>query len=51
MQNPLYPVFIKLHQLEMLIVGAGEVGYEKIALFDCEESMPKKRKKEKKEKS
>lgn len=33
MQNPLYPVFIKLHQLEMLIVGAGEVGYEKLSFI------------------
>ena len=33
MQNPLYPVFIKLHQLEMLIVGAGEVGYEKMSFI------------------
>ncbi len=30
MQNPLYPIFLKLHQLEMLIVGGGEVGYEKL---------------------
>ncbi len=29
-QNPLYPIFLKLHQLNMLIVGAGEVGYEKL---------------------
>ena len=29
-QNPLYPIFLKLHQLSMLIVGAGEVGYEKL---------------------
>lgn len=28
--NPLYPVFLKLHKLRMLIVGAGEVGYEKL---------------------
>lgn len=28
--NPLYPIFLKLHELEMLIVGAGEVGYEKL---------------------
>ncbi|MEM6318451.1 MAG: bifunctional precorrin-2 dehydrogenase/sirohydrochlorin ferrochelatase [Bacteroidota bacterium] len=33
MQNPLYPVFIKLHQLEMLIVGAGEVGHEKLSFI------------------
>lgn len=29
-KNPLYPVFLKLHNLRMLIVGAGEVGYEKL---------------------
>ncbi|MEL6924600.1 MAG: bifunctional precorrin-2 dehydrogenase/sirohydrochlorin ferrochelatase [Bacteroidota bacterium] len=29
-RNPLYPVFLKLHRLKMLIVGAGEVGYEKL---------------------
>jgi len=29
-QNPLYPVFFKLDRLQMLVVGAGEVGYEKI---------------------
>ncbi len=28
--NPLYPVFLKLHELKLLIVGAGEVGYEKL---------------------
>jgi len=33
MQNPLYPVFIKLHQLEMLIVGAGQVGHEKLSFI------------------
>jgi len=32
-QNPLYPIFLKLHQLEMLIVGAGEVGYEKLSFI------------------
>lgn len=32
-QNPLYPVFLKLHQMEMLIVGAGEVGYEKVSFM------------------
>jgi len=26
-KNPLYPIFLKLHNLKMLIVGAGEVGY------------------------
>lgn len=29
-QNPLYPVFFKLDKLKMLIVGAGEVGFEKM---------------------
>lgn len=29
-QNPLYPVFFKLHNLKMLVVGAGEVGHEKL---------------------
>ncbi len=29
-QNPLYPIFLKLHTLKMLIVGAGQVGYEKM---------------------
>ncbi len=29
-KNPLYPIFLKLHQLQLLIVGAGEVGYEKL---------------------
>ena len=28
--NPLYPVFFKLDKLKMLIVGGGEVGYEKL---------------------
>lgn len=28
--NPLYPIFLKLHELNMLVVGAGEVGYEKL---------------------
>jgi len=28
--NPLYPVFFKLDKLKMLIVGAGEVGFEKM---------------------
>lgn len=28
--NPLYPIFLKLHQLRMLVVGGGEVGYEKL---------------------
>ncbi len=29
-QNPLYPVFFKLDKLKMLVVGAGEVGFEKM---------------------
>ncbi len=29
-RNPLYPIFLKLHELKLLIVGAGEVGYEKL---------------------
>ena len=29
-QNPLYPVFFKLHRMKMLVVGAGAVGYEKL---------------------
>lgn len=32
-KNPLYPIFLKLHQLQMLIVGAGEVGYEKLSFI------------------
>ena len=28
--NPLYPVFFRLDKLKMLIVGAGEVGEEKL---------------------
>lgn len=28
--NTLYPVFLKLHKLNLLIVGAGYVGYEKL---------------------
>ena len=28
--NPLYPIFLKLHQLNILIVGAGNVGFEKL---------------------
>ena len=28
--NKLYPVFLKLHQLNVLIVGGGNVGYEKL---------------------
>ena len=32
-KNPLYPVFLKLHQLQLLIVGAGEVGFEKLSFI------------------
>ncbi len=28
--NPLYPIFLKLKQLNLLIVGAGNVGFEKL---------------------
>ncbi|MEM6632458.1 MAG: bifunctional precorrin-2 dehydrogenase/sirohydrochlorin ferrochelatase [Bacteroidota bacterium] len=28
--NPLYPIFLKLHELQTLLVGGGEVGYEKL---------------------
>lgn len=31
--NPLYPIFLKLHELRLLIVGAGEVGYEKMSFI------------------
>jgi len=31
--NPLYPIFLKLHQLHLLIVGAGEVGHEKLSFI------------------
>lgn len=29
-KNPLYPIFLKLDRLQLLIVGAGAVGYEKL---------------------
>ena len=32
-QNTLYPIFLKLHRLKVLIVGAGEVGYEKLSFM------------------
>jgi siroheme synthase-like protein len=32
-QNTLYPVFLKLEKLPMLLVGAGYVGYEKLSLI------------------
>lgn len=31
--NPLYPIFLKLHEMHLLIVGAGEVGYEKVSFM------------------
>ena len=31
--NPLYPIFLKLHKLRLLVVGAGEVGYEKLSFI------------------
>ncbi len=31
--NTLYPIFIKLHELQLLIVGAGEVGHEKLSFI------------------
>ena len=32
-QNTLYPIFLKLNRLQVLIVGAGEVGYEKLSFM------------------
>ncbi len=32
-QNLLYPVFFKLERLRLLVVGAGEVGYEKLSFL------------------
>ncbi|MCO6492702.1 MAG: bifunctional precorrin-2 dehydrogenase/sirohydrochlorin ferrochelatase [Phaeodactylibacter sp.] len=32
-QNTLYPIFLKLDRLRVLIVGAGEVGYEKLSFM------------------
>ena len=32
-QNPLYPVFFRLDKLRLLIVGAGEVGEEKLSFI------------------
>lgn len=31
--NPLYPIFLKLHELDLLIVGAGEVAHEKLSFL------------------
>lgn len=33
MHNPLYPIFLKLNQLQLLVVGAGEVGHEKLSFL------------------
>lgn len=33
MANELYPVFLKIHQFETLIVGGGEVGLEKLSFL------------------
>lgn len=33
MQNPLYPIFLKIHTLDVLIVGAGQVGHEKLSFI------------------
>ena len=32
-KNPLYPIFLKLDRLQFLIVGAGEVGFEKLSFL------------------
>ena len=32
-QNELYPIFLKLHELEVLIVGGGFVGLEKLSFL------------------
>lgn len=32
-RNPLYPVFLKLHQISTIIIGAGEVGFEKLSFM------------------
>lgn len=32
-RNELYPVFLKLHQLNVLIVGGGNVGLEKLSFM------------------
>ena len=33
MQNPLYPIFLKVHTLDVLIEGAGQVGHEKLSFI------------------
>ena len=32
-KNELYPIFLKLHQLNVLIVGGGNVGLEKLSFL------------------
>ena len=32
-QNELYPIFLKLHNLNVLIVGGGNVGLEKLSFL------------------
>lgn len=32
-RNELYPIFLKLHQLNVLIVGGGNVGLEKLSFM------------------
>lgn len=32
-QNELYPIFLKVHELEMLLVGGGNVGLEKLTFL------------------
>ena len=33
LRNPLWPVFLKVHELRLLMVGAGEVGHEKLTFI------------------
>ena len=33
MANELYPIFLKVHQFDTLIVGGGEVGFEKLSFL------------------
>jgi precorrin-2 dehydrogenase/sirohydrochlorin ferrochelatase len=32
-KNELYPIFLKAHQLHILIVGGGNVGFEKLSFL------------------
>ena len=32
-RNELYPIFLKVHQLDILIVGGGNVGLEKLSFL------------------